>query len=116
MRIRVPLAEFEAVWTRAEALLRDQPRSRYLGGICAACRWAAAYPGALTPLRREAVTATAELILREDIEATLASEGPPGGSGPVIDERWAAGVAMTLGWVRGALADDPLGPDRGAVP
>jgi hypothetical protein len=110
VRIRVPLAEFETAWTRAEALLRDQPHSRYLGGACAACRWAAAYPGALSPLRREAVAATAELILREDIEATLASEGSPGGSGPAIDERWAAGVAMTLGWVRGALTGGPLAP------
>jgi hypothetical protein len=33
--VQVPLAEFEAVWTEAERLLRSEPRSRYLGGVCA---------------------------------------------------------------------------------
>ena len=105
--VRVPLAEFEAVWTRAEALFRDEPHSRYLGGVCAACRWVAGHPNAVSPLHRQPVVATAELILREDMLATMASDRSAGGD-PTIDERWAAGVAMTLGWVRGALGAGPL--------
>ena len=105
--VLVPLPEFEAVWTRAEALLRDRPASRYLGGVCAACRWVAAYPDAVSPLRREADSATAELILREDMAATLAADREMV-DGMAVNERWAAGVAMTLGWVRGALTGDPL--------
>jgi hypothetical protein len=38
----VPLARFQDVWNRAEQLFRDGTTSRYLGGVCAACRWAAA--------------------------------------------------------------------------
>ena len=102
-----PCPEFEAVWTRAEALLRDRPASRYLGGVCAACRWVAAYPGAVSPLDREAQAATAELILQEDMAATLAADGEMV-DGLAADEGWAAGVAMTLGRVRGALTGDPL--------
>jgi hypothetical protein len=107
--VLVPLSEFETVWTRAEALFRDRPASRYLGGVCAACRWVAAYPGAVSPLRRKAAAATAELILREDMAATLAADGEAV-EGAAVDERWAAGVAMTLGWARGALTGDPLRP------
>jgi hypothetical protein len=105
--VLVPLPEFETVWTRAEALLRDRPASRYLGGVCAACRWVAAYPDAVSPLHRKAQAATAELILREDMAATLAADGETV-DGLAVDEQWAAGVAMTLGWVRGALTGDPL--------
>lgn len=75
--------------------------------MCAACRWVAAYPGALSPLHREAHAATAELILCEDMAATLAAGGETV-DGLAVDEGWAAGVAMTLGWVRGALTGDPL--------
>jgi hypothetical protein len=105
--VQVPLDSFEAVWTRAETLFRDQSHSRYLGGVCAACRWAAGHPRAVSPLHREPVAATAELILREDLLATLTYTRAPGGD-PAVDPDWAAGVAMTLGWVRGALAEDPL--------
>jgi hypothetical protein len=63
--------EFEEIWTAAEDLFRASPDSRYLGGVCAACRWAANHPHALSPLYREAVRATAALILREDVLATM---------------------------------------------
>lgn len=105
--VRVPLARFEAVWTRAEDLFRSAPGSRYLGGVCAACRWAAGHPQAFSPLYRQPVPATAALILREDMLATMTYRRADGGD-PSIDADWAAGVAMTLGWVRGALTDDPL--------
>jgi hypothetical protein len=105
--VRVPLREFEEVWTAAERLFRDDPQSRYVGGVCASCRWIAGHPQALTPLHREDVRATAELILREDMLATMTYLHSPGGD-ETIDADWAAGVAMTLGWARGALHDDPL--------
>ena len=66
-------------------------------------------PQALTPLYRQPVPATAELILREDMLATMTYLGAPGGDRS-IDHDWAAGVAMTLGWTRGALPSDPLSP------
>jgi hypothetical protein len=105
--VRVPLHEFEAVWTAAERMFREDPLSRYVGGVCAACRWVAVHPNALTPLHRTKIRATAELILREDMLATLTYTGAPGGD-PAIDADWAAGVAMTLGWARGALQKDPI--------
>lgn len=105
--VRVPLARFQEIWTEAEARFRDDRVSRYLGGVCAACRWAAGHPAALSPLHRLPVTATAELILQEDMAATMTYTRAPGGD-PTIDADWAAGVALTLGWARGTLADDPL--------
>jgi hypothetical protein len=106
--VRVPLPEFEAVWTEAERLFREDPRSRYVGGVCAACRWVAGHPQGLSPLYREKVPATAELILRENMLATMTYLGSPDGD-PAIDVDWAAGVALALGWARGALEDSPLG-------
>lgn len=105
--VRVPLSEFEQVWTAAERLFREDSRSRYVGGVCAACRWIAGHPQALTPIHRQDVRATTELILREDMLATMTYLRSPGGDAS-IDVDWAAGVAMTLGWTRGAPADDPL--------
>jgi hypothetical protein len=107
--VRVPLAQFEEVWTRAEALFRESVGSRYLGGVCAACRWVAAHPQALSPLHGRPVRADAKLILEEDMLATTTYAGAAGAD-PEVDPDWAAGVAMTLGWVRGALPDDPLSP------
>lgn len=107
--VRVPLARFEDVWTRAEALLRGSGDSRYLGGVCAACRWVAGHPQAVSPLHGRPIPADAELILEEDMLATSTYAGAAAGD-PEIDRDWAAGVAMTLGWVRGALPDDPLSP------
>jgi hypothetical protein len=105
--VKVALGEFEAVWTRAEALFQKTPTSRYLGGFCAACRWAAGHPEATTPLYRQPLAATAELILREDLLATMTYRRVAGGDSG-IDADWAAGVAMTLGWIRGVLQDSPL--------
>jgi hypothetical protein len=105
--VQVTLAAFEAVWTRAERLFRDNQSSRYLGGVCAACRWVAGHPEAVSPLQGLALAATPELILREDVLATMTYLGPPGGD-PAVDADWAAGVAMTLGWTRGVLPDSPL--------
>lgn len=104
--VRVSLRKLEAVWTEAERLFREEP-SRYVGGVCAACRWAAGHQDATSPLRRVDVRATAELILREDMLATLTYTGSPGGE-PAVDRDWAAGVAMAPGWIHGALRDDPL--------
>jgi hypothetical protein len=105
--VRVPLAEFEAVWTEAEQGLRAQPGSRYLGGVCAACRWVSGHPDAVSPLYREPVRATPDLITREDVLAFLTYRRADGGD-LAIHEDWAAGVAMALGWARGALTDSPL--------
>lgn len=66
-------------------------------------------PGCGEPAAREVAAATAELILREDIAATLAADGEAV-DGVAVDERWAAEVAMTLGWARAALTGDPLRP------
>lgn len=104
--VRVPLPEFEAVWTEAERLFREGPRSRYVGGVCAALRWVAGHPQGLSPLYRENVPATPELIVRENMLANMTYL--PDGD-PAIDVDWAAGVALALGWARGALEDSPLG-------
>ena len=104
--VRVPLDQFDAVWTEAERLLRDDPSSRYLGGVCAACRWAATHPDARSPLRNEPALATAERIVREDMLAVATYRGSDHGVAGV-DESWAAGVAATLGWIRGALTIPP---------
>lgn len=106
--VRVPLREFEAVWTEAERLFREDPWSRYVGGVCGACRWVAGHPDALSPLHRTTTRATAETIVRENLLANMTYMGMPEGD-PMIDRDWAAGVALTLGWVRGVLPDDPLG-------
>jgi hypothetical protein len=81
--VRVPLREFEAVWTEAERLFQEGPQSRHVGGVCAACRWVAGHPQALTPLHRENVRATAELILREDMLATMTYLRSPGGDATI---------------------------------
>ncbi len=39
--------------------------------------------------------------------ATTTYLGAPGGD-PAVDRERAAGVALTLGWARGALHEDPL--------
>lgn len=106
--VRVPLPEFEAVWTEAERLFQEDPQSRYVGGVCAACRWVAAHPHELSPLYRENIAATPELIVRENMLATMTYLRSPDGD-PAIDVDWAAGVALALGWARGALEDSPLG-------
>jgi hypothetical protein len=87
--VRVPLPVFEEVWTRAERLLRDDRSSRYLAGVCAAWRWVAGHPEALSPLCGRRVRATAELILCEDVLATMTYTRSPGGD-PDIDPDWAA--------------------------
>jgi hypothetical protein len=107
--VLVPLEQFEDVWTRAEALFRETGSSRYLGGVCAACRWVAGHPQAVTPLHGRPIRADAELILEENLLATMTYAGGTGAD-ESIDPDWAAGVAMTLGWVRGALPDNPLSP------
>jgi hypothetical protein len=48
------------------------------------------------------------LIVREKMLANLTYLRSPDGD-PTIDVDWAAGVALALGWARGALEDDPLG-------
>ena len=56
--VRVPLARFEEVWTRTEALFGKTGGTRYLGGVCAACRWVAGHPQALSPLDGRPIRAT----------------------------------------------------------
>ena len=106
--VQVSLREFEAIWTEAERLFREDPRSRYVGGVCAALRWVAGHPQGLSPLHRENVPATPDLIVRENLLANLTYLRSPDGD-PAIDVDWAAGVALALGWARGALEDSPLG-------
>jgi hypothetical protein len=106
--VRVPLREFEQVWADAERLFRDDPSSRYLGGVCAACRWVAGHPSATSPLQRTEEPATAESIARVNLQANMTYMGMQEGD-PAVHRDWAAGVALTLGWVRGVLPEDPLG-------
>jgi hypothetical protein len=107
----VPVVEFGAVWTAAEELYRSAPQSRYIGGVCAACRWVTRYPGGLSPLYRQDIEATASTVLEEDMIATAISM-EFAGADPTISREWATGVAMTLGWVRGALQSTPVSHDR----
>ena len=106
--VRVSLREFEAVWSEAERMFREDPRSRYVGGMCAACRWVAGHPDALSPLQRTKVPATEQSIVRENLLANMTYMGMPEGDS-MIDRDWAAGVGLTLGWVRGVLPNNPLG-------
>lgn len=109
--VRVPIHEFELVWTDAERLFRDDPQSRYIGGVCAACRWVAGHPDALSPLHGTKVRANEESIARENVLANMTYLGVREGD-PLVGLDWAAGVALTLGWVRGVLPHSPLGGSR----
>jgi hypothetical protein len=109
--VRVPIHEFELVWTDAERLFRDDPQSRYIGGVCAACRWVAGHPDALSPLHGTKVRANEESIARENVLANMTYLGVREGD-PLVDLDWAAGVALTLGWVRGVLPHSPVGGSR----
>jgi hypothetical protein len=109
--VRVPIHEFELVWTDAERLFREDPQSRYIGAVCAACRWVAGHPDALSPLHRTKVLADEESIARENVLANLTYLGVSEGNAAVHRD-WAAGVALTLGWVRGVLTRSPLGGSR----
>jgi hypothetical protein len=109
--VRVPIHEFELVWTDAERLFREDPQSRYIGGVCAACRWVAGHPGALSPLHHTKIGADEESIARENVLANMTYLGVPEGD-PAVHPDWAAGVALALGWVRGVLPDSPLGGSR----
>lgn len=109
--VRVPIREFELLWTEAERLFRENPQSRYIGGVCAACRWVAGHPDAPSPLHRTNVRANEESIARENVLANMTYLGVPEGD-PAVHRDWAAGVALTLGWVRGVLPDSPLSRSR----
>jgi hypothetical protein len=50
-------------------------------------------------------------IARENVLANMTYLGVPEGD-PAIHSDWAAGVAVTLGWVRGVLPHSPLGGSR----
>ena len=119
--IRVPRAEFAALWTTAEQLCDDQDRRGvtdwYAGGVAATCEWLAAAvlrPGtgppqaAYSPATGRSARAYEELIEAECVaaERLLARRPVP----PTLRRRpgWIEGIVATLRWAWRRSAPPPL--------
>ena len=119
--LRVPRAEFAALWTTAEQLCDDQNRRGvtdwYAGGVAATCEWLAAAvlrPGtgppqaAYSPATGRSARAYEELIEAECVaaEQLLARRPVP----PTLRRRpgWIEGIVATLRWAWRRSASPPL--------
>lgn len=109
--IRVPQAEFVALWTTAEELCDEQGRRGitdwYAGGVAATCEWLATAvlrpetgprQDACSPATGRSARAYEELIEAECIaaERLLARRPPP--RTLVRRPGWIEGIAATLDW------------------
>lgn len=107
--LRVPLAEFVAVWVAAERLASDQAEQRvtdwYTGGVIVTCRWlarAVVRPSsgprylARPPVSRRDERAYEELIEAEYLAAELLDVRRP----DLVESRpgWCEAVQSTLRW------------------
>ncbi|WP_219420434.1 hypothetical protein [Pseudonocardia nigra] len=117
--LRVPRAEFAAVWAAAERLCREQGERGvtdwYAGGVVATCRWIA---GAVVPARQggrrlayspvsnRTVTAYEELIEAEFLAAELLDVRRP----DLVEARpgWCEAVRATLRWAWRHAGPPPL--------
>lgn len=112
--VRVPRAEFGAVWAHAERMCDEQGRRGvtdwYAAGVAVTCEWLATavvrtragrrYP-ARSPVTRRTARAYEELIEAEFLAAERASdvEGQPG---------WSEAVRATLHWAWRCSGPAPL--------
>ncbi|MGH3613314.1 MAG: hypothetical protein ACRDRK_12115 [Pseudonocardia sp.] len=119
--LRVPRAEFTAVWAAAERLNREAAEQRvtawYPAGVAVTCRWLAGVIVEDRFGRRPAqapVTTRAEQAFEELIEAEyLAAERLPARR-PGLARRqpgWTEGVQSTLRWAWRRQGPAPLAPD-----
>lgn len=104
--VAVPVPLFGVVWDVAEDAYRAAP-GPYVAGVVNACRWVADWENTPTPLHGLAELATPDLIRDEGMRAAVISM-QPAGSNPLVGPAYAAGVANTLGWVRGILDRLPV--------
>ena len=119
--VHVPIAEFAAVWTAAEAAAATDWRAV---GVAETCRWLAAatvrpagQPWYVAPApvsERTAQRATPELVEQECLEAELlaARENPP----TWLDDQpgWLDGVCATFAWAWRRKAPPPFEIARAA--
>lgn len=109
--LRVPRAEFGALWAAAERLSEQQGKAGgadwYAAGVVVTCRWLAGAATRLpngrataahSPITRSTVRAYEELVDAECLAAErLLAQSPP----PALMARrpgWVEGVAATLRW------------------
>lgn len=102
--IKPDLGDVGTVWANAEAQYRANP-GPYLGGVTTAFRWVFGYGAGSerAPILGEPLRASPAAITTEDMEAAQLVAGRG-----AINPRYAAGVAQTLGWLRGILPANPL--------
>jgi hypothetical protein len=112
--LRVPRAEFVAIWRMTEHLLSTKQGDWYVAGVAMTCRWlaCAAVPSVLggwqmpsAPVSRRSGLAHEELIASELLAAETAAFRNPRG----IEGRpgWLEGIVATLQW---AWAGSPAPP------
>lgn len=100
--IRVPRAEFAALWAEAERLCAEQAdlgiTDWYAGGVAATCEWLAGAGEQRSPVSGRGVRAYEELIEAEcrAVEGLLRRVPPP----PIIARRpgWIEAIDATLRW------------------
>ena len=113
--LRVPRADFVALWRITEQLLAANRGDWYVAGVAMTCRWLActAVPSVLggwelarAPVTQRTALAHEELIASELLAAERAAirsprgmEGRPG---------WLEGIVATLQWVWGGSSVAPL--------
>jgi hypothetical protein len=117
--IRVPRAEFVAVWRAASSCDHDDPARHgggwYAAGVAATCRWLATAPSRLTngladptpaPATHRTALAYEELIEAEFLAAERLAETRP----HLLRSRpgWCEGVRATLAWAWRCQGDRPL--------
>lgn len=104
--LRVPRAEFAAVWTEAERRARTPGTlDWYAGGVQVTCMWLAGAvtrtPAGRPELARSPVTERAVSAYEELIEAEyLAAESLPSRRPALVERRpgWCEGIRLTLRW------------------
>jgi hypothetical protein len=100
-------AEVSLVWAEAEGLFA-QADLPYFAGVCAGLRWALGDEGALSAFDETAIRPSLTSVLVEDMRAVAISSGNPARADRGISGEYAAGVASSLGWLRGALDRPPI--------
>lgn len=117
--VRIPIAEFAAVWRQAERRYQDDVQRGvvdwYVYGVAATCRWMAGAgwrlgsnePMARAPATERAIRPQPETIEGEVLDAArLLAHGRPEWPG------WAEAIVNTFGWAWGGSGVQPLaGPD-----
>lgn len=103
--VRVPPAEVAVTWALARDLFAEA-NVPYFAGVVAAFAWV--LEDEPTPFDVTWVRATPQLVLADDMRAVAITSGNPAPADADIRVEYAAGVAATLGWLRGAVRHGPI--------